>query len=433
MNRPLLSALLLSFALSATAEDWPKWLGPRGDSTWNDTGLITEFPKSGPKVVWRSPVANGYSGPSVAGGRVFAMDYQVASGKVDANPGGRTALTGKERVLCIDEKTGKLLWDYGYDCPVNLSFPNGPRCTPVVDGGVVYALGAEGQLSALNTTDGKLLWEKDLKKEYQCESPIWGYAATPLVHGPLLYTLAGGKGSAAVALDKKTGKEVWRALDTKDIGYAPPVMTNRDGKDELLLWHSESLNGLDPATGKVNWSQPFSPSYGMSIMAPQVTHSGIFIGAIMKKSMMVKPGNGSAEIVWEGTPQNSLAPKNCTPVVVGNYLYGGDQDGDLRCVKAATGERLWSSLQVLSEKKVNSGTFFMARTPQQWVLFNDSGELILADLSPTGYKETSRAKILSADSPSMGRTVVWSHPAFANRCVFARNDKELICVSLAAE
>lgn len=426
-------ALLALTASPLTAEDWPQWLGPRGDSSWNDTGLITTFPKTGPKVLWRAPVANGYSGPAVAGGKVYLMDYQIATGKLDANPGGRTALTGRERVLCFDEKTGKQLWAHSYEAAINLSFPNGPRCSPTVADGMVFSLGAEGHLSAVSAADGKVAWEKELKKEYKCESPIWGYAATPLVHGGKLYTLAGGSGSAVVALDTKTGKELWRALDTKDIGYAPPVLTSRDGKDELLVWHSEAISGLDPATGKVRWSQSFTPSYGMSIMAPRVAPEGIFVGAIMKKSMLVKPGDGKAEIVWEGTPQNSLAPKNGTPVVVGEHFYGCDQDGDLRCVKTATGERLWSTLELMGNKKVGSGTFFMARTPQQWVIFNDSGELILADLSPAGYKEAARAKILSADTPSMGRAVVWSHPAFANKCVFARNDKELICVSLAAE
>ena len=415
------------------AEDWPQWLGPRADSTWNDTGLITTFPAAGPKVVWRAPVANGYSGPAVAGGMVVVMDYQIATGKLDANPGSRTALTGKERVICLDEKTGRQLWDHAYDCSINLSFPNGPRCSPVVADGIVYSLGAEGHLSAISLADGKLLWQKELKQEYKCESPIWGYAATPLVHGGMLYTLAGGTGSAVVALDAKSGKEIWRALNTKDIGYAPPVMTQRDGKSELLVWHSEALNGLDPATGKVRWTQSFTAVYGMSIMAPRVTSAGIFIGAMMKKSMLVNLDSNKPRIVWEGVPQNSLAPKNGTPVVVGDYFYECDMDGELRCVKAATGERMWSTLDIMNRKKASSGTFFMARTPQQWVIFNDSGELILADLNPQGYKEAARAKILSADTPSMGRSVVWSHPAFANKCVFARNDKELICVSLASE
>ncbi len=433
MKTLLTLTLLVCAPATLTAEDWPQWLGARGDSTWNDTGLITRFAAEGPKIVWRAPVANGYSGPAVAGGKVFVMDYQIATGKLDANPGGRTALTGKERVVCLDEKTGRQLWVHAYDCPINLSFPNGPRCSPVVADGLVYALGAEGHLSALAVSDGKPAWEKELKQEYKCDSPIWGYAATPLVHGGLLYTLAGGSGSAVVALEAKSGKEKWRALETKDIGYAPPVMTKREGKEELVIWHSEALNGLDPATGKIRWTQAFAAAYGMSIMAPRVTNEGIFIGAMMKKSMLVKPGDGKATVAWDGVPSNSMSPKNGTPVVVGDYFYGCDMDGELRCVKLTTGERMWSNLDIMSKKKSGSGTFFMAHTPQQWVIFNDSGELILADLKPTGYQEAARAKILSADTPSMGRTVVWSHPAFANKCVFARNDKELVCVSLAVE
>ena len=433
MKSLLTIALIFGSIVSLTAEDWPQWLGARGDSSWNDTGLITKFPAAGPKVVWRAPIANGYAGVAVAGGKVFTMDYQIATGILGTNPGGRNELTGKERVVCLDEKTGKELWTYAYDCPINLSFPNGPRCCPVVAGEMVYALGAEGHLSALNVADGKVAWEKELKKEYKCDSPIWGFAATPLVQDGVLYTLAGGDGAAAVALEAKSGKEIWRALTTKDIGYAPPVMTKRDGKSELVVWHSESINGLDPATGKVQWTQPFAAAYGMSIMAPRVTKEGIFIGAMMKKSMLLKPAADKPTVVWDGTPQMALAPKNGTPIVVGDYFYGCDMDGDLRCIKSATGERMWSTLEIMGNKKAGSGTFFMAHTPQQWVIFNDVGELILAELSPEGYKETARAKILEATTPSMGRDVVWSHPAFANKCVFARNDKELVCVSLAAE
>src|SRR6188508_3314733 len=138
MHSCVLPAALLAISATAlAAEDWPQWLGPRGDSTWNDTGLITKFPAEGPKVAWRAPVANGYSGPSVSGGKVFVMDYQIASGAVDAK-GGRTPLTGKERVVCIDEKNGDPVWAHAYDCPIALSFPNGPRCSPVIDDGMVY-------------------------------------------------------------------------------------------------------------------------------------------------------------------------------------------------------------------------------------------------------------------------------------------------------
>jgi outer membrane protein assembly factor BamB len=430
--RPLLIGCCLALAsCHAIADEWPRWLGPTGDSLWDVKGLVRSFPKAGPKVVWRAEIANGYSGPSVSQGKVYVMDYKISAGELTANPGGRSKLSGQERLRCYDAATGKDLWTYAYDEPLDLSFPNGPRCSPVIDEGVVYGLGAEGHLTAINAETGKLVWEKELKKEYKCESPIWGYAATPLVVGNAIYTLAGGPGSAVVALDKKTGKELWHALETKDIGYAPPVMNRRDGKDELIVWHSEAINGLDPATGKVHWSQPFTTLYGMSIMAPRKVGDAFFIGAMGKKSMLVKPGPDKAEVIWEGEPNESIFPKNGTPIFHDGHLYGCDTDGDFRCVNATTGKRLWTTLDVIGGKKLSSGTFFAARTQDIWVLFNDIGELILAEVSPAGYKELARAKVLDATTLSMGRNVAWAHPAFVGTNVLVRNDRELVCLSLA--
>ncbi len=425
--------LILLSGLSLHAEDWPQWLGPRRDSTWNETGLAKAWPAEGPKVLWRTPVGHGYSGPAVAGGLVFVPDFKIASGTVTANPSGRSEIKGEERMVCLDQKTGAVKWTFARERSHNLSFPNGPRCTPAVADGTVYFLGGEGHMAALKAESGEVIWEKDLKKEYGTESPIWGYSAHLLVSGGRVYTLAGGKDSAAVALDAKTGKEVWRALNTADIGYAPPVMRKQDGREELVIWHSEAISGLDPATGKVWWSQEFKSAYGMSIMAPSVIDDGrIFIGAMQKKSMMFKAAGGKTEVLWDGTPSLAMAPKNSTPVVHGGHLYGCDMDGDLRCFDPATGERLWSTLEAMPDGKKNgSGTIFLVPTPEHWLLYNDGGELILADLSPRGYKQLARAKVIEPTSPNMGgRKVSWHHPAFAGGCVFVRNDKQIVCLSL---
>jgi outer membrane protein assembly factor BamB len=425
------SCLLLS-PFAAQAEDWPRWLGAASDSSWNETGLMAEFPAAGPKVKWRAKVSWGYSGPAVAGGKVFLTDYET-DGTPDANPGGRTKMEGRERVVCLDSATGRELWKYAWDATYNLSFPAGPRCTPTVDGDHVYSLGAEGFLVCL-TTGGKLVWDLDLKKAYQVESPIWGYSAHPLVVGDLVIVKPGGNGTTVVALNKKTGKEVWRGLSSKDVGYAPPVLVNHGGKDQLIIAHGESINSLDPATGKLHWSMPFAPSYGMAIMAPRVSGDNLVMGGMGKKSigLKLKADLTTPDILWEGTPKTGISPKNSTPVFSGGLLYGCDADGDLRCVDPATGERLWSSTAVLGGSP-GSGTFFAVKAAPHWVLFNEKGELILADLTKEGYKEISRAKMLEATSPGMGRKVVWTHPAFAEKCVFLRNDSEVICVSLAAE
>lgn len=429
-------ATAFALLLAPTAlwgDDWPRWLGPQGDSQWKESGLLAQFPDAGPVVKWRVPVRWGYSGPAVAGGKVFLMDYDIVEGKPDANPGGRTAIKGRERVRCFESATGKELWTHAYEAPYLLSFPAGPRCTPTVDGAFVYSLGAEGLLSCLAVADGQLAWELDLKKAYQVESPIWGFSSHPLVLGDLLIVKPGGAGSAAVALDKKTGKEVWRALTAKEPGYAPAVLIEHGGHEQLIIAHGESINSLDPLTGKVHWTVPFAPNYGMAIMAPRLAGDVLVMGGMVKKSVGLKLNAdlSAPAIAWEGTPKTGIAPKNSTPVVADGLLFGCDADGDLHGLDPATGERLWTTKAVLGSTP-GSGTFFMVKAQPHWVLFNELGELILADIDRAGYRETGRAKILEPTSPGMGRLVVWSHPAFAEKAVFLRNDTELVCVSLAA-
>lgn len=432
---PRTTALMLLLTPAVLqADDWPQWLGAKGDSHWNETGLLARFPAAGPVVKWRVPVRWGYSGPAVAAGKVFIMDYDITEGTPDANPGGRTKIQGKERVRCFESATGKELWTHAYDAPYELSFPAGPRCTPTVDGDLVYSLGAEGMLTCLAVADGKLVWEMDLKKSYQVSSPIWGFASHPIVAGDLVIVKPGGEGTTVAALDKKTGKEVWRALTSKEPGYAPAVLINHGGKEQIILSHGEALNSLDPLTGKVYWTVPFVPSYGMAIMAPRLAGDFLVMGGMGKKSigLKLKADQTTPEIAWEGTPKTGLSPKNSTPVVDGGLVFGCDADGELRCFDPATGTRLWTTTAVLGSTP-GSGTFFAVKASPHWVLFNELGELILADLTREGYKETGRAKILEPTSPGMGRKVVWTHPAFAEKAVFVRNDVELVCVSLASD
>src|SRR6516225_7587775 len=150
-------AALFGLAAGAFADDWPQWLGPQRDGVWRETGILDRFPKDGPKVRWRTPLGGGYAGPAVAGGRVYVTDRVLAPGvRNPDNPFGRDKLAGKERVLCLDEATGKVLWEHAYDCTYTISYPAGPRTTPVVHGGKVYAVGAMGDLYCLDAGTGKV-------------------------------------------------------------------------------------------------------------------------------------------------------------------------------------------------------------------------------------------------------------------------------------
>jgi outer membrane protein assembly factor BamB len=430
----LLSLASLFAGVSATrADDWPQWMGPRRDDVWRETGLLEKFPEGGPKVLWRAEVSGGYAGPAVADGRVFVTDFLSRDDKA-ADPFSRGARKGTERVLCYAAADGKLLWKDEYSCTYRLSYSSGPRCTPTVHEGKVYALGAMGDLRCHDAAKGTLLWAKDFKKDYGTEVPMWGICGHPLVDGQRLFCIAGGKDSVAVALDKDTGKELWHALSAKQMGYSPPTLIEAGGTRQLLIWHGEALNSLDPETGKVYWSVPLVTQFGMAIMAPRPWHEYLFAGGNGTAAVLLKlaADRPAADEVWRGKNSTALYPINSTPFLEDGTIYGVDQPGQLRCVKLETGERLWETFApTTGGPRGATGTAFLVKNGDRFVLMSETGDLILARLSPKGYDEISRAKILEPTSTAFGRNVVWSHPAFANRCVYARNDKELVCVSLA--
>jgi len=435
----LICALIVS---SSFAEDWPQFLGPQRDGIWRESGIIRDFSGGQPTISWRAEVAGGYSGPAVSNGRVFVSDYVRTDGDASPSPNKRNELVGVERVLCFDEKTGNELWKHDYPRNYQISYPAGPRATPTVDGDRVYVLGAEGDLVCLKVDNGDVVWQRNLPEEYKTKSPIWGYAAHPLVVGDKLFCLVGGEGTAAVALDKMTGDEIWRSLTTPDIGYSPPTMIETGGTKQLLIWHSTSLNSLDPETGKPHWSVPLEPDYSMSIAPPLISGDLLYVGAIKNKSMVVKldadpQGKPNATVVWRGKNKLGVGPSHCHAVLDAkdpSYLYGVDRGG-LRCVEMNTGKHVWENYRLMPNKRLaNAGTIFVHRSGDRFFLFSETGVLAIAKLSPQGYEEIGRTEpLLEPTHDAFGRNVVWTPPAFANGAMFVRNDKELIHVSLKAK
>lgn len=421
---------LLSSSL-ACADDWPQWLGPKRDSIWRETGILDKFPDGGPKVLWRAKISGGFTGPAVADGKVYLADY-LTEGDVAKEVYERTNFTGKERVHCLNAKTGEPIWKYEYDCRYTVSYPMGPRCTPTVSGGKVYFLGTEGNLTCLDAAKGTLVWAKDFKKDYGAKTSLWGHASHPLVDGNKLICVVGGEGSCAVAFDKDTGKELWKSLTAAEPGYCPPTIIEAGGTRQLLIWHATSLNSLDPDTGKKHWSVLIEAAYKMSIMTPRKDGNLLYVGGEGANGVMMKLAADKPEAteLWRGKKTNSIYPISMTPFVEDGHMYGVDQTGHLRCIKMDTGERLWESDVPFDGKPANAGTAFIVKNGDRFLLFTENGDLIIAKLSPKGYEEISRAKLLDKTTTAFGRQVVWSHPAFADGCVFARNDKEIVCVSL---
>jgi outer membrane protein assembly factor BamB len=422
----------------AVADDWPQWMGPQRDNVWREQGLVDEFPEGGPRVVWRSPLAGGYAGPAVADGKLFVTDY-VTKENVKVDNFDRKASTGVERVLCLDAKTGKELWKHDYPVTYTISYPAGPRCTPIVEGDKVYTLGAEGNLICFKTTNGDVLWQKDLPKEYNTKTAMWGYASHPLIDGDKFLCLAGGPGTHAIALNKDTGEQIWGKLTSPEQGYSPPLIIEAGGKRQLILARINALTSVDPETGDEFWSIPYEATSGSLIMTPVRSSNYLYVGGYNKQSLMVKLAEDAtnADIVWRNKNQHGLSPVNVQPFVDGDTMYGFDQDGVMYGVEIPSGKRLWDTTEPVSERPVYSGTAFIVRHGDEgnrYWLFNERGELIIANLTPGGYEEVDRTpSLLAPTNQAFGRDVVWSMPAFANRRMYVRNDEECICVDLAKE
>ena len=420
------------------ADDWEQWMGPERDGVYRESGVIDSIPDEGLKVKWRKSVHGGYAGPAVADGRVFLFDYRKTSGDAFNRPDARANLEGFERVVALDANSGEELWVHEYKCPYSISYPAGPRCTPTVDGDRVYILGSEGDLLCLNAKSGKLIWSKSFKKDFKAEVPIWGFSSHPLVDGDLLYTMVGGKGQGIVAFDKMTGEVRWQALDCKT-GYCPPTIIERGGTRQLIVFHPKAVTGLNPKDGKPYWSIEIEPLYEMSICRPMIDGDLLYASGIGNQSVMIQLDSEKPEAkeLWRGNPRNSVYGANATPLFVDGVLFGSDcMIGKLIAVDAKNGERLWTTFdatQPKEKRRVVHGTAFVTRLgdSQRYLIMSETGDLLVAKMTREKYEPLGRFHVLEPTGESFGRSVVWSHPAYANKTAYIRNDKEIVAVDLA--
>ena len=408
------------------AEDWPQWRGPNRDGVWNETGIVKRFATERLKPKWTAKVGSGYSGPTVAQGRVFVTDRLVEPKQI-------------ERVHAFDERTGKPVWSYAYDCPyLKVGYQAGPRASVTIDEGRAFALGTMGHLHVLDAATGKILWKADLSARYKIRMPIWGIAAAPLIYKDLVVLHIGGSdGACVVALDKANGKEKWRALDDR-ASYSAPVMIDQAGKKVLVVWTGDNVAGIEPATGRVLWKVGMKPSrMVIGIATPVLEDNRLFVTSFYDGSLMVKLGTDkpTAEQLWRKVGRDEKNTQGLhsiisTPLMMGGFVYGVDSYGELRSLEAATGKRIWEDRTATPRSRWSN--IHIVRNGKDIWMFNERGELIIARLSSKGFSEISRTKLIEPTLDQLRRRggVCWAHPAFANRHVFARNDKELVCASL---
>ena len=244
---------LIVFSLGASrpllAQQWPQWRGPQRDGVLRHRFDFDKFPEDGLEVLWKKSIGPGYTSPTIADDRVFVMDRI-------------TDPEQQERVVCYDAISGAQLWEHSYPCKyVGIGYQAGPRASVTVDGSRAYSLGAMGHLICFDV-GGAVLWEKDLDSDYQITKnrrmPIWGIAAAPLVYDDLVIVQPGAEDACLVAFDKKSGEEVWRALNDR-AQYSSPILIQQNQQDVVVIWTGDSVAGLDPTNGHVHWRFPFSP------------------------------------------------------------------------------------------------------------------------------------------------------------------------------
>jgi outer membrane protein assembly factor BamB len=409
--------LLGLLAVTAQADDWPQWRGPNRDGVWAETGVLDSFPPDGLKARWRAKVGPGWSSPVVAKGRVYLTDSELNKPKA------------RERVHCLEEATGKPLWTFSYDVTYpDWAFPErGPTATPVVQAGKLYALGNKGDLHCLDALKGEVLWRRNLEKEYDVQE--FAFNASPLIEGNLLIVCVGSypgdKPSSVLALDKTSGKEVWKT-PTGGLTNSSPVVIDAGAKRQLIVWAQDGVYSLDPATGKTYWREKMTTAAQDAVTTPVFHKNLLLVSGLMLK---LDPGKPAASVLWPDSKAASRRTLSVTStgLIQGDHVFSARSSGELVCLEADTGKQVWATDKVT---KLGSGaSIHLTPNGDGVFLHTDQGELIRAQLTGKGYEAISRTLLLAPTA----KEKAWAAPAYANRHAFARNNRELVCVSLAAQ
>ncbi len=398
------------------ASDWPQWRGPdRTGHVPAGVAVPTTLPAE-PKILWRVKVGDGLSSPVVAGGKVFHLDNQ----------------DGKETVHALDALTGKPLWSAELDDAFKDSqSPAGPRCTPLVNDGRVYAQSCRGELKCLDAKDGKLIWRVNYVTDFGAEftgekgqsagAVRHGYNGSPFIEGEHLITCAGGtNGASVVCLNKKTGAAVWKS-GSDTASYAPPILAQIGGRRQVVAFTVDSLSGLDLRDGKLLWQVPLKTKFGRHVTTPVVLDDMVMVSSHefgLIGVQVLKSGNDfSASVAWT----NKAAAINfASPVMTGGHLYGIGPVKDVVCVEAKSGKLAWSKDGLISTtaSKAHAGFIGMGSNV---LLLTDSGELLLLAADANECREIGRAQVSGSN---------WCNPAYADGRLYLRDGKDLISVAL---
>lgn len=435
MIRPTVCVLLCLIAIpTASAEDWPTFRGPRRDGISRETGLLKSFPAGGPKLLWTfEQTGVGYSGPAVVGDRLYILGAEGSKGD-----------GYKEFALAIDVNTGKTVWKTdlaGYDDGILLSnWGHGPRSTPTVADGMVFALGAGGDLVAFNAADGAKVWSRNLKTDFGGgiagargnPGNTWGYSESPTVHGGRVLVTPGGKKGAVVALNPKTGDLLWQSAEAPHAAaYSSIVPATICGVEQYVQLTAGGLVGLAAADGKLLWSAQVVLNPIAMIPTPIVSGDQVYAstdyGAGSALVKVVKSGDGlRAEVVYEN--KKFIQNHHGGVVLMGGHVFGWSGNSTQRgwwvCQDLATGKEVWTE-----EEKLKCGSV-TAADGAIYCYTQDGGILCCIEPTPKGFTELGRFTIPRQTKRPRGQGKIWTHPVIAGGKLFLRDLDLLFCFDL---
>src|SRR5215217_4386207 len=405
-----LAALSLCFsAVSAqtSTSDWPQWRGPERNGISKETGLLKQWPTGGPKLLWQlNDIGDGYSGPSVVGGRLYLMSNRGMD---------------NEFVQALSAKDGKVIWTTRVgnvgNPDQNPKFPKA-RSTPTVDGNFIYALGSDGDLACLETKTGKIRWQKNIRKEFGGEPGEWAYSESPLVDGDVVVVTPGGAQGTIVALNKKTGAVIWKsAVPGGDAaGYASAIVVQAGGRKQYVQFLSKGIVGVDAKTGQFLWRYK-DVAKGMAQTVTPVARDGYVyggangIGGGLVRLKSDGGGVAAEQVYFTRDLPNSMGGA----VLVGDYLYGTASEG-LVAVEFTTGKVKWQAEGI--------GRGSVAYADGLLFLHGENGEIALVEATPDAYREKGR--FTPPDQPKRNRLgpypeKAWAYPVIANGRLYIRD------------
>ncbi len=401
----LASAMVLLATGGAAADDWPQFRGPNRDGISRETGLLSPWPESGPRELWRVKLGAGFAGVAAVAGRLYTMDSQGE----------------EELAVCLDAAEGREVWRTAVDSLFHEAVGDGPRTTPTVEGERLWVVGSYGQLVAIGSADGERLWSIDLKQRFATPMQVFGFANMPVVGGDQLVIEAGGGDQhSIIAFDKRSGELVWRTPIDSELAYSSPLHLRWRGSEQLLFLDQSKLVSLSPR-GEVLWSQAFGDPFLIKVAVPVfVPPDLVFVsasydlGAMAVRLKQAGDGAVSAELAWQSRVMRNHFG---TSVAVDGLIYGFD-NATLKCVDAASGERLWA-------QRGGFGKGSLIYADGHLIVLSERGKLFLVAASGAGYQQRGAAQILA--------TRTWPPPALADGRLFVRGTGELVSLDLAGD